>query len=141
MFDLIPFERRTNSLFDSFDRMMNDSFFGGMEKEFAPCRTDILDKGDKYVLKADMPGFNKEDIKIDIQGDQLTITAEHKEETKEDRKDYIRRERKYGALTRSFDIEGINADGISASYNNGVLQLDLPKLVETKPDSHTVEIK
>lgn len=141
MFDLIPFEHRTGNMFDYFDRMMDDSFFGGMEKELAPCRTDILDKGDKYVLKADMPGFNKEDIKIDIAGDQLTITAERKEETKDDRKDYIRRERRYGALTRSFDIEGIDTGSISASYDNGVLQLELPKMVETKPAARTVEIK
>lgn len=141
MFDLIPFEHRTGNMFDYFDRMMNDNFFGGMEKELAPCRTDILDKGDKYVLKADMPGFHKEDIKIDIAGDQLTITAEHKEETKDDRKDYVRRERRYGALTRSFDIEGIDAGSISASYDNGVLQLELPKMVETQPAARTVEIK
>lgn len=141
MFDLIPFERRTGNMFDYLDRMMNDSFFGGMDRELSPCRTDILDKGDKYVLKADMPGFNKEDIKIDIAGNQLTITAEHKEETKDEQKNYIRRERRYGALTRSFDIEGINADGIGASYENGVLQLELPKMVETKPAARSVEIK
>lgn len=141
MFDLIPFERRNGGMFDYFDRMMNDSFFGGFEKELAPCRTDILDKGDKFVLKADMPGFNKEDIKIDIEGNQLTISAEHKEETKEDRKDFIRKERRYGALSRSFDIEGIDANGISASYESGVLQLELPKLVETKPDSRSIEVK
>lgn len=141
MFDLIPFERRNGGMFDYFDRMMNDSFFGGFEKELTPCRTDILDKGDKFVLKADMPGFNKEDIKIDIEGNQLTISAEHKEETKEDRKDFIRKERRYGALSRSFDIEGIDANGISASYESGVLQLELPKLVETKPDSRSIEVK
>lgn len=140
MFDLIPFERRTGSMFDAMDRMMNDSFFGGLGNEMVPCRTDILDKGSKYVLKADMPGFNKEDIKINIEGDQLTITAEHNEEVKDDRKDYIRRERRYGTLSRSFDIEGINADGITAAYENGVLQLDLPKMVETKPNARSVEI-
>lgn len=141
MFDLIPLEHRNIGLFDTFDRMMDDNFFGEPGNEFVPCRTDILDKGDRYLLKADMPGFKKEDIKIDIQGEQLTITAEHQEETKEDRKDFIRRERKYGSLSRSFDIEGINANGISASYNNGVLELELPKMVEAKPDTQRIEIK
>ena len=141
MFDLIPFERRTNNLFDSFDRWMNEGFFGDMEKEMAACRTDILDKGDKFVLKADLPGFRKEDININIEGDRLTLSAEHKEEVREDKKDYIRRERRYGGLSRGFDIQGIDANRISANYNNGVLELDLPKLVETKPDTRKIEVK
>lgn len=142
MFDLIPFERRNSGLFDVFDRMMDDSFFGGLDKQFAPCRTDILDQGDKYLLRADIPGFNKEDININIQGDQLTVTAEHKEETSDNsNKNYIRRERRYGALSRSFDIEGIDANKISACYNNGVLELELPKVVEVTPEAKTVEIK
>lgn len=140
MFDLIPFEHRNGSIFDTFDRMMNDSFFGGLGNEYAPCRTDIIDKGDKYQLKADMPGFNKEDINIDVQGDQLTISAEHKEEANEDKKGFVRRERRYGALSRSFDIEGIDADRITASYKNGVLQLDLPKVEKSQPQGRKVQI-
>lgn len=141
MFDLIPFERRSNNLFDTFDRMMDNSFFSGTDKDFAPCRTDIIDKGDKYLLKADMPGFNKDEIDIDIDGDQLTISAEHKEESKDEKKNYVRCERRYGALSRSFDIEGIDAGKISAQYSNGVLELSLPKVVETKPESKKIEIK
>lgn len=141
MFDLIPFERRSSSLFDTFDKMMDSSFFGGMDRDFAPCRTDIIDNGDKYLLKADMPGFNKGEINIDIQGDQLTISAEHKAENKDEKKNYVRCERRYDALSRSFDIEGIDADKISAQYNNGVLELSLPKVVETKPESKKIEIK
>ncbi|HEX3016797.1 MAG TPA: Hsp20/alpha crystallin family protein [Caproicibacter sp.] len=141
MFDLIPFERRNNSLFDVFDKMMEDSFFGGLDKQFAPCRTDIIDQGDKYLLKADMPGFNKEDININIQGNQLTVSAEHKEETNDTNKNYIRRERKYGAFSRSFDIEGIDAGKICASYNNGVLELQLPKIIEVKPEAKTIQIQ
>lgn len=141
MFDLIPFEHRNSSIFDAFDRMMNDSFFGGFGNDYAPCRTDIIDQGDKYVMKADMPGFNKEDINIDIQGNQLTISAEHKDEKKEDTKGFIRRERRYGALSRSFDIEGIDAGKIAASYKNGVLELDLPKVPEAKPQGKKVEIQ
>lgn len=141
MFDLIPFERRNSGLFDAFDRMMHDSFFGEMDNQFAPFRTDIIDQGDKYLLKADMPGFKKEDININIQGDQLAVTAEHKEETNDSNKNYIRKERRYGALSRSFDIEGIDASKISASYNDGVLELQLPKIIETKPEAKTIEIK
>lgn len=142
MFDLIPFERRNGSLFDAFDRMLDDSFFGGLDNQFAPCRTDIIDQGDKYLMKADMPGFNKEDIKINIQGDQLTISAERKEETSDSsNKNYIRKERKYGALSRSFGLEGIDTSRIAAFYNDGVLELELPKAAEAKPVVQTVEVK
>ena len=141
MFDLIPFEHRTNDMFDYFDRMVNDSFFSGWDRELAPCRTDILDKGDRFVLKADMPGFRKEDINIGIEGGRLTLSAEHKEEVSEDKKNYVRRERRYGALSRSFDLQGIDAARISASYKDGVLELELPKLAETKPKAHKIEVK
>lgn len=143
MFDMIPFERRSGSLFDTFDRMMDESFFGGIEKQSAPCRTDIIDQGDKYLLKADMPGFRKEDITINVQGDELTIAAERKEDSgdKDQKGNYIRRERRYDALSRSFGLDGIDAGKITASYDNGVLQVELPKLAEIKPEAKTIEIK
>ncbi len=141
MFDLIPFDHSSGNVFDVFDKMMNDSFFGGAERAFAPFRTDIIDEGDKYLLKADMPGFNKNDIQINVEGNQLTIQAERKEEQNENGKGYVRRERRYGALSRSFDIEGLDASKINASYQNGVLEVELPKPVEEKPTSKVIEIK
>ena len=126
-------------MFDVFDRMWNDSFFGGARDTF-PCRTDILDKGDSYLMRADMPGFNKEDIHIDVQGNELTVTAEHKEEVSDDKKNYVRRERRYGSLSRSFDIDGIDTGKISAAYNNGVLELTLPKVQEAKPETKTIQV-
>jgi len=140
MFDLIPFEQRSRNMFDYFNKMSQD-FFGDMDKGLSPCRTDILDKGDKFVLKADMPGFNKEDIHINIEGDTLTLTAEHNEESNEDGKDFVRRERKYGSLSRSFDISNIDADRISASYEKGVLELELPKQEKALPPTRQIEIR
>lgn len=142
MFDLIPFEHRNNDLFNLFDKWGND-FFSGFDKDLiAPCRADIIDNGGHYTMKSDMPGFNKEDIHIDINGDQLTISAEHNEEkSDEDKKqNYVRRERRYGSLSRSFDISGIEADKITASYENGVLTLELPKKAESQPAARQVEI-
>ena len=72
--------------------------------------TDIVDNGTSYELTADLPGFKKEEISVDINGDRLTISAEHKEDTNGDEKNYIHRERRYGTLRRSFDISGIQAD-------------------------------
>ena len=64
-------------------------------------KTDIKDEGDKYVMEAELPGFDKDDIKLDISGNDLVLTAEHKAEQTEDKKDkYIRRERTYGSYQR-----------------------------------------
>lgn len=140
MFDLIPFEHRNNNLFNYFDQMSRN-FFGEAEKEFAPCNTDIIDQGNQYLLKADLPGFSKEDVHIDIDGDRLTISAEHTEETKNEDKNFIRRERRYGSMSRSFDISSIDAGSIKAEYKNGVLELVLPKKQEAVPASRRIEIK
>ncbi|QAT50386.1 Hsp20/alpha crystallin family protein [Caproiciproducens sp. NJN-50] len=141
MFDLVPFDNRSGGIFDYFDRVMNNGFFGSPDADCAPCRADILDQGDKFVLMADMPGFRKEDIKIGIDGDVLTLSAERREEANGSGENFVRRERKYGSLARSFDIQGIDTGKISASYQDGVLTLDLPKIVETKPSSRKIEIQ
>ena len=130
MFDLMPFERKDNSLFryfDDFDR----SFFGG--------QTDIVDQGDRYILRIDLPGFEKEEIHLDVEGGRLTLSAEHKEE-KEEKNRFIRRERRYGSVSRSFDIANIDAENIRASYKNGVLELNMPKKAERQPQQKPIEI-
>lgn len=138
---MTPFDRRNNDLFHYFDDL-GRSFFSANENSFAPCRTDILDLGDHYQLRADMPGFKKEEIHIDLDGDYLTISAEHKEEsTQEENGNYVRRERRSGSLSRSFDVSGVDVQNISASYENGVLQLELPKKSAQKPAAQRIEIK
>ena len=137
MFDLMPFEHRNRALsryFDEFDK----EFFGNMLESF---KTDIQDKGDRFVLEAELPGFEKEDIHIDIDGNRLTVSAEHRSESEEKEKNYIRRERSYGSFERSFDISSVKADGITAEYKNGVLELIMPKRQETVPPARKIEIK
>ena len=142
MFDLVPFGRgplsnRDRDLFDYFDKM-DRAFFRGFEKEFSPCRTDVLDQGGHYLLQAELPGFQKEDIKLSIEHNMLTISAEHRE----DKESFVRRERHYGAFSRSFDLDGIDVQGIDAKYENGILELKLPKLAQPPvPPSRQIEIK
>lgn len=83
-------------------------------------KTDIKDTGDSYLLEADLPGFNKEDIKIDIDDDSLTIHGErHSEaEEKDNKGNYIRCERSYGSFSRSFNLSGVKTDQIKAAYEN-----------------------
>ncbi|WMJ87857.1 Hsp20/alpha crystallin family protein [Anaerocolumna sp. MB42-C2] len=118
-----------------FSKLYND-FFGDLMNRFDSFSTDVIDKGDHYLLQAEMPGFKKDEINIDLDNDTLSITANHKEESKEEKDNYIRQERHYNSYSRSFSVSGINKDNISASYNNGILELKLPKenaeIVENK---------
>ena len=123
-------------------------FFGSMMDDFfrsdapASFRTDVTDEGDHYLLEADLPGFEKQDIHLDLNGDTLTIRAERHSKVEEKEKDkVVRMERSYGSYCRSYDISGIDADAIGAKYENGVLQLKLPKKAELPPTSRKIEIQ
>lgn len=142
MFGMIPFERRDTNLFNWFDNFER-SFFQNTSMDLPAFRTDIKDTGDKYVLDAELPGFRKEDINLDIKDGILTITAEHNESSDEKDSDgkYIRRERRYGSFRRSFDVAGIDEDAISAAYRDGVLELSLPKAQQVLPESRRIEIQ
>lgn len=141
MFELMPFGRQERNLFRYLDNM-EKSFFGDMGESIAQFRTDILDKGDHYLLEAELPGFTKEDIKIDLENGYLNIHAEHKEEKEEKEKNYVRRERKYGSFSRAFDLTGIKSDAITAKYENGILQLELPKeKPEPKKEPRQIDIR
>ena len=139
MFGMIPFERNDN-LFNAFDNFER-SFFGGNTPTV--FRTDIRDEGDKFVLEAELPGFAKEDIPLDVKAGILTITAQHKEsnDEKDKKGSYIRRERRYGSFTRSFDISGIQEQDITAAYHDGVLELALPKARQEVPAARQIEIQ
>ena len=104
-------------------------------------RTDIREENDRYVLEADLPGFRKEDIRIDLEEGAMTITAERKSEQSEENSNYIRRERSYGSFTRRFGTEGIDTERMEASFTDGVLTLSMPKLLEPTPVSRRIEIR
>ena len=78
MFGMLPFERSDDNLFDTFDNFTRN-FFRGSNASLPAFRTDIRDAGDKFVLEAELPGFDKGDIKLDVKDGILTITAEHSE--------------------------------------------------------------
>ncbi len=136
MFDIIPYAAR---------RMMRDPFaeFENMfwNQPNLDMKIDISDQGDSYKLEADLPGFKKEDIKIDLDKDRMTISAERKNETEEKGENgYIRRERVYGSFSRSFDVSSIDTAAIGANYTDGVLTLTLPKKQAVQPASRQIEI-
>ena len=144
MFELIPFDRHICSAasFDPF-RMLDEMDRRLMTSVPAVTafRTDVLDTGDAFKLECELPGFKKEDIKLDVENDCLTISAERKAETKDEKENYVKRERVYGSFTRCFDVSGINVDGIEASYTDGMLNVTLPKKAAEIPASRRLEIK
>lgn len=117
------------------------SFWGNTS--LAEFKTDVTDEGDHYLLEADLPGFEKKDITLNVQGDILTVHAERHSKVKEkDKKDkVVRMERSYGSYTRSFDISGVAADQIKAKYVDGVLRLTLPKVEPKLPEGRHLEIE
>ena len=141
MFGLTPYENRKSQVIvnrprDIFDLFFGDEFFPAFTGGFAAnFNADIKDHGSEYVIEAEMPGLSKEDIKLDLNDDIVTISAEKKEEDASgDRGNYIRRERRYGTFTRSFRFEDVVKDGINAKFENGVLRVTLPK--QTPADEH-----
>lgn len=142
MFGMLPFERGNDNTFDTFDKFMRN-FFDHSNTSLPAFRTDIRDAGDKFILEAELPGFEKEDIKLDLKDGILTISAEHNEnnDQKDEKGNYIRRERRYGSFSRSFDVTGIDENGITAAYKNGVLELSLPKAVPVVPEAKRISIE
>ena len=144
MFVMTPFEHRNQDIFQAFNDFEN-RFFGGTAAVNA-CKTDIQENDQAYLLEAEMPGFSKDEIHLDVDGDYLTISAEHTTENNserdgENKNTYIRRERSYAAYKRSFNIANVDADHIEAAYDNGILKLTLPKRMVTTPAVRRIEIQ
>ena len=128
------------SVYDPF-RLFDEKARQMMQGSSPAFRTDIREENERYVLEADLPGFRKEDIRIDLEDDTMTITAERRSEQNEERGNYIRRERSYGSFSRRFGTEGIDTERMEASFTDGVLTLSMPKLPEPAPVSRRIEIR
>ena len=107
-------------------------------------KTDIKEKGDKYLIDIDLPGYDKNDVKIEIEDGYLTVHASStkKNEEKEDGK-FVRRERYEGSCSRSFYIgDEVKEDEIKASFKNGILKIEIPKKNEKKdlPNKKYIQI-
>ena len=111
---------------------MNDAF------STAAFRVDVKDKGDRFQLDAELPGVEPEKINLTVDNGVMTIAADMNEEKKEERENYVFNERRVGHFQRSFNLEGIAEEGISAEYKHGVLHVNLPK---EKPEERKTQRK
>ena len=118
--------------FDLFDDMFGDSFFN--EGESKLMKTDIKEKKDKYIIDIDLPGYEKEGIKLDIQDGYLTVHASvNKEEKDEEKGKFVRKERYVGECSRSFYVgKEVTEEDIKAKFKNGTLSIEVPRKEEKK---------
>jgi HSP20 family protein len=102
---------------------------------------DITEDSKEYTIKAELPGLNKENVKVMVEGGVLEITGERKEEKEEKDKKRHRIERSYGSFRRSFILpEGCSGEKVSAEFKDGVLKVHLPKDETAKPKSVDVKV-
>lgn len=143
--DLLNVEREFNRLFNSFN-----SRFGLLDKEdeseyenavWMPL-TDISEDKDNFVLRLDLPGINREDVKISYSEGQLSISGERKQEKETKDSKFHRVERVYGKYFRSFNLSTkINEDKIDAEFKDGQLIITVPKAEEAKPKEISIKVK
>jgi HSP20 family protein len=130
---------------DNLSRFFDDSFWGfsGLDRSVeVPVNVRQTDKS--YELEVVAPGLKKEDFKINVSGDMLTVSFEHQEENKQEGKEegWLRKEYKMRSFSRSFNLDDtIDVNKIAAKYSDGILQLSLPIKEGAKPISRTIEIK
>ncbi|MBS5115962.1 MAG: Hsp20/alpha crystallin family protein [Erysipelotrichaceae bacterium] len=120
-----------DDLFDDFFEMDRRPVFGKHEKMW--MKTDVKEKDGSYELDMDLPGFKKEEVQIELNQGYLTITASKNHDVNEEKEEgnYIRKERYYGSCSRSFYVgENIHHEDIKASFSDGILHLNIPKLNE-----------
>ena len=160
---LMPMLWSNNDVFDEMNDFFNRGFWGFTDEDCqnkdghcqrgdlatrfgtSLMKTDVIEKDDSYQLEAELPGFNKEDIKIDLKNDLLTISAQHSEnkDEKDDNGKYIRRERRSSSYQRSFRVENLKPEDIIAQYRNGVLTVSIPKkeAIPEKEEAARIEVK
>jgi HSP20 family protein len=125
----VPMNRLINSLFDSATTPAS----GVTTRRWLPA-TDLIESETHYVLRADLPGVSEDDISIELDHDVLTISGERKAETREQTGGYVRVERVSGSFRRSVRLpEGVDAEAITAGFDNGVLEVSVPKPEQPKP--------
>ncbi|MBA08194.1 MAG: Hsp20/alpha crystallin family protein [Candidatus Neomarinimicrobiota bacterium] len=134
------------SIFDEMNRMVRNVFNDDWnlpvyrDSIWNPA-VDVKENEGSFVLTADIPGLTKKDVKISINNRVLNLHGERKEEKENEDGKFYYRERHIGSFSRSFQLpETVNEDGIQASFRNGVLSIELPKLEESLPKDLEIKI-
>ena len=127
--DLIPRRFYLDDFFDDF-----------VSREDSKMKCDIYEKNGDYHIEMEVPGFNKEDINIEVQDGYLKVSAEKNKTDEVEEKNYIRKERSVGKYQRSFYLGNLDSDKIEASFKDGILKIVVPKIAEEK-NKKLIDIK
>lgn len=145
--DMVPFKKR-HSLGKLFSDMSDVDLLRDFFNEetsmtpWANIKTDIKDEGTNYLVEAELPGFKKDDIKLEVVDNRLTISAKREKKIDEKKDSYIRKERHYGEVCRTFLLdESVKADKIDAKFDNGMLTITLPKIESSISKTTKIDIK
>ena len=113
---------------------------GGALRRWLPPM-DLVETEDHFVLRADLPGLSEEDVSIELEDSVLTVAGERKTEHEDKKEGFYRMERSFGQFRRSLTLpEGVDADGITASFDKGVLEVRIPKPEERKPRKVAISV-
>ncbi len=136
--EFVNMQREIDRIFDRFSGGISDD---NDVSTWLPV-VDVVENKDDYIVKVELPGVNKDDVKITVNNGVLTIRGEKKQEQESKDKNYHRIERSYGVFQRSFTLpSSVKSDKIDASHNDGVLTITLPKAEESKPKEIEVKVK
>ncbi len=138
--DLFSMQGELNRIFD---RFFNHGIVDDNDLRISTWypSVDITERDDAYVMKAELPGVSKNDMKITLKDGLLTIHGEKKKETEEKDKNYFCGERHYGTFQRTFTLPSkVCEDTIEANFNNGVLTIEIPKAEEARPKEIEVKV-
>jgi HSP20 family protein len=138
--ELQSVQTEINRLFNTlFDAPTQTASPGG-QRRWIPAM-DLVETESHFVLRADLPGMNENDVKIEFQDNVLTIAGERKSEHEERKEGYFRLERASGSFSRSLTLpDGIDPAGVSATFTNGVLEVQVPKPEVRKPQKIEISV-
>ncbi len=144
--DLSRWEREMDRMMDSFfTRRMRpwwpERWLVSSDSEVVPPIVDVYEEKGDIIVKAELPGMDKNDIEVNISDSELTLKGEKKKEEKIEQKDYYRCERAYGAFFRSVELPtDVQADKVKASFKNGILEVRIPKSEQAKAKEIKIKI-
>lgn len=149
MFGLTPYNRRNmdvgrrrgshpmDSMVDNFFKGFFEPYHYGLQGQM---KVDIKDNETDYVIEADLPGVDKNNVQIEFKNDILTVAVQQDNIKEEERENFICKERRTSSMSRSFKVDNVEAKDIKAKFDNGVLSITLPKSEKEKENQYRIDI-
>ncbi|MEM7332769.1 MAG: Hsp20/alpha crystallin family protein [Chloroflexota bacterium] len=141
MTKLVRWNPYRTSIFDEFDRLFDASFSKSTPTSNWSVAIDVVENDDAYIIEASVPGIAADDLDVTLEDNVLTLKGEVKSEEASENTQYHVRERRYGSFSRRVRFPvAVNGENIAATYENGILTLNVPKAEEVKPKKIEVTV-